>query len=1349
MVFSVPGLLSTLCRWFRLLIDMSQLKRVSVSYSPTKSSAATKKDAEVIGSVPALSFPAKADNPNLMPLTDKQSSYASVARTCLQLNQFAGSGSSAAAFDDDGNVLFHDASYAKTISSFHTALMQCAQGHDDRRCRILACKTIALAARSAYARLRHSPLLFGIREGTLHRLEDEVGTDVPVALCSVALEDSDDGVSACAVEALGTLTLSNAGMVGTPAEDALLREVEAIAHVRPSPQAPTLMLLEDDDYSIAQQELQSRVNENVLSPRLWRLVQRILHYKSSSHLMKTLPFLTACLAHLTVHTTSFGMDRTNYAKRWVEIDSLAMVQEVVYSMLLPSMQHFDSGLAHTASLCALRLVHVCPNASWVPEVCSRVVSVLIDQVVSCEIMEQKMVTLATLLIALRAIPLPERTKTLEFVVNEVRFFPSTTRVPSGVVSPGILSLKDGSYRRPVRIGFLAEVALSFFVDGHDAADRDGNSNVRSTLLKKFLSGAEVTAALTARSGKKAKKSHRISSSQSTTTNASSVGDTNAPGGKAPLEEYAGTHIGEELVLSFCQIASHVGKHVMMPRDGKHRSSRNLEDWLRCSLAVLSGFSACINWKTRTVAAHLTEDDHNAHTLFTMLAAAQGSYVRLLQECLYTVGLLSPASSVSLHVMPLAVSPDLILLEEMAQASISLLAYEPVSGADFAHKDLLTLADQFLEYKIREGIPSRHMRIFLLALLTDHWVHSSNLATMGESAAISMNELNAREILATLSEQISSLSREIYGEKEGQEPRHTEVNEEYLRVCVACVENVALTACDWARRFANDRTLTDTFRMHINEDARYILSVALAALDGKNLRDGDVLEEVKDESSRKIPMLPLCAEATMRINDAVGAGDRLQIDAFGIGREAPALYSTLVSAARLVVKDGLDYTPYASTSNSTMLSGDAFHHAYLAQYCQQVVACRFDLAMWWSSRLVETVDGTEGAIKNRNGSDGIHDEQDRDVPNVLHAKNALRLSVPPLPSSKLPKITWGPGGRMCWKRSSSMVTAGSDPVAVMVTYVARRFPRYDCEPEYHLEVSMRVQNITAVEIAKGLKLGLSVTDRRLGRASDDSGASGYPNESHPLFSTSAIYRQEVKAGDHLMWEVCLPHISAAGMIALHPSVTFREIETDESAMKWVRSSNKVNEGTEGDNEDSSEKVLGRTNFDDEEEIDDITLSCETVLLSSMAFLQPCPLVFFRHAYGDEYVFRFLWLQLPHRMKPLKLVPNEAGVKTDNSPQTDELATAVANLSLVTLLDWVRPSGAHAKGWAFATLSGKRIFYVLTVDESDSQTEGKSDVDIATFQFRGDDEAMVNNLIGVESAISGMISLLTSNQWKVSS
>ena len=1311
---------------------MSQAKRVTVSDSAAQTTAAVRplQNAGVTGSVPVLSFPVTADLPQLTALTDKRSAYASVARTCLQLNQFAGSGSSAAASDDDSNALFHDATYAKTISASHAALIECAQGHDDRRCRILACKTLALVARAAYARLRHTPLLFSVREGTLFRLEDEVGTDVPVALCNVAFEDVDDGVSACAVEALGTLTLSNVGMVGTSVEDVLLREVEAIAHVRPSPHAPTLMLLEDEDYCTAMLELQSRVYENVLSPRMWRLVRRILHYGSSSHLMRTIPFLTACLGHLVVHTTPFGMDRTDYAKRWIEVDSLAMIHDVVESLLLPAMQQNDSGLAHAASLCALRLAHVCPNASWVPEVCPWAVSVLVEEVVASEIVEQKMAALATLLIALRAIPLPERISTLEFVMNEVRFLPSTTRVPRDVVSPGILLPDNGSYRRPARIGFLTELALSFFVDGTNAASLDAGGeevmNIRSTALRKFLTSVEVIATLTPRSGKKKKKTHRLNSNQSTASStAERLVNANAPGGKTPSEEFVGTHVGEEVVLAFCQVASLVGKRVMMPRDATHPSSRDLEDWLRCSLAVLSCFSSCINWRSRTLETSLKEEDSDTQTLFTVLTAAQASYIRLFQECLYTVGLLSPSSSVSLHLMPHAVPPNLILLEELAQATVSLSRYEPVRGVDFAHKDLIILVDQFLEYKIREGVPSRHIRVSLLALLTDHWVQNCHFATMRSSngsgaerpGSMSMNELNARELLATLSEQISKLSKEM-----AEEPRKGKDDAQYLAVCVACIENIALTACDWARRFGSNRASNVAFQMDIEEDARYIVSVALAALDGKNLRDGDVLDEDEATDSRTKPMLPLCVEAARRIQAIAGAGSPTQVDAFGIGGQTPALFSTLVTVARLNLKLGLPYTPYLSASAS--LGGDASHHAYLAQYCQQVIISRFDLAMW-SSPLADTEE-EEDSAKNRLSSESVGEDRRREASQAIRAKNSLRLSVPPLPSSRQPKVTWGLGAKMLWKGSSSMVTAGSDPVAVVLSHTTSRCPRYDCEPEYRLHITMRLHNITAVEISKGVRMELSVTQQLPSASSGSSNTYGDIGECDIYYSTSAMYKHEVKAGDHLIWEISLPDVPSAGSIMLHPSVTFRELDADHSSEKWVN--------LEGDKGGSTENAEAKANAEEEDETLDITLLGEPIALSTMVALQPDPLVFFRDGLGDESVFRFLWLQLPYQVAPLELEPVD---KVGASPD-DELADAVAKLSMVTLQDWIEPTANQANGWAFMTLCGKRLFCVITTSTDSDEAE------TATLQFRADDEKLVKYL--VDDRLAGVIGALTSEKWR---
>jgi hypothetical protein len=1212
--------------------------------------------------------------------------------------------------------------------------MECAQSHNDRRCRILACKTLALVARSAYARIRHTPLLFGIREGTLHRLEDEVGTDVPVALCSVALEDLDDGVSACAVESLGMLTLASSGIVGTSVEDVLLREVEAIAHARPCSTAPTLMLLEDDDFSVAQLELQSRVYENVLSPRLWRLVRRILHYSSLSHLMRSLPFLTACLGHLVLHTTLFGMERSDYSKRWVEMDVPAMVDEVVASLLIPSMQQLDSGLAHCAALCTLRLAHACPNASWIPQACLSVISVLVDATVSCNILNEKMATLSALLIALRAISLKDRVPTLKFVANEVRFFPSTNRVPPGVLSPGMKSSKDGSYRRPTRIGFLSEIALSFFVDAENNNDGNNAGHLRNKTLQEFLSSYQMADVLSARSGKKGKKS-RFGSTQSVAT--ASSGDGFAPGGKTPTEEYDGTHVGEEMVLTFCQVALKAGDKVMMPFGGKRISSRNLEDWLRCSMTVLSTFSACVNWRSRILDESLVEEDHDVQTLFTVLTAAQVSYISLLQQCLYAVGLLSPASSVSLHVMPLAIPPGVTLLEEMARNTRSLREFESIGGVEFARKDLVTLVDQFLEYKLREGIASRHIRISLLALLADYWVQSSHLSTAGdhqdvdEPAAMHINELTAREILANLSEQISRLTGEISEDREdGQDERNTETNIEYLRVCVSCVENMALTVCDWTRRFGASN---QNYRTDLEEDARYIISVALAALDGKNLRNGDGTEESKGGS------LPLCTDSARRIKEVFVGGDTMQADAFGIGGEAPALYSSLVSRARADAKSGMKFKSYSSTT-PVSVSNDSFQHAHLSQYCQQVIGSRFDMAIWSSPLAsLDYIYGTkaQSVLAAETSYDG---REDTSVPEAIRSKNPLRLSVPAPHPSRVPTIVWGPGARMCWNGSTSMITAGSDPVAVVLTYVTRRTPRYDCEPHYTIIVTMKVHNITAVEIAKGVRLCLSVTHvhSSCNNTTETLNHAEEENESNELFSTSTVYKHEVKAGDQLIWEVSLPHLPTCGTITLRPSILFREMEGEQLTSKWVGKSVISDNSTNGNDNGSSgtTEPTTETSLDEGDSVLDVTLSCEPVPLSFFAMLQPCPLVFFRHAFGDESVFRFLWLQLPHQAAPVKLIRD---TPSEPNPNTDELALAVSQLCLVALHQRDKPNGANTKGWAFSTLSGRRIFCVLSVEMNDTSED-------ATLQLRADDENLIKSLKEETSVFSIFVNALTTNRWK---
>lgn len=1291
----------------------------------SRSNKSVRKSSTVTGGVLSHAFPgaAQAVDPSahLSSLTDNRSNYPSVARSCLQLNQFAGA---------DLSVL-HDATYARICSSIFAALVECVQAHEDRRCRILACKTLAIVARAAYARIRHSPLLFAVREGTLHRLEDEVGTDVPVSLCTAALEDSDDGVSACAVEALGMLTLSSSAMVGTMVEDEFLREIEAISHARPSPYAPSLATLSDEDPSIAQMELQSRVYENALTPRVWRLVRRILHYDSSTHVLRTLPFLTACLVHLVKMTPSstFGMDRSTFAKRWIEADTVSMTRDVVNCLLLPIMKEsVDGCLAHAAVLSALRLAHVCPHEVWIPEVCKWSVVVLSEQLAATRVLEEKLTMLSTLVIAVRAIPLSERVKPLETVVNEVRFLPSTTVAPSGVTCPGIMV--NGVYRRPARAAFLAEIAVSFMLDGPADTARAGP-------LKEFLSSPEVSAIITSRSGKRRKGVRQWTSNQSTTSNNETSSDKiTAPGGKTPNEQFVGSHVGEELVLAFCQVASAVGERIF-------ESESSLDDhgheWLKCSMVILSLCSSCVNWRSRTLDAILPEEDHDSRSLFTMLTAAQTAYIQLMVEVFYAVGNLLPHSSVTLHLVPVSAPSRVLLLEDLAVAISSLAQFDALKSCEFARTDMATLADQFLEYKFREGVPSRHVRIALLALLTDHWIQTLE---DDDGRNFNMNDMNARELLTVLSEEIACLSKDL---NEGIGT--TKVNLHYLDACVACVESIALVACDWGRRHGSSSEQREAFRRDVDEDSNYIISTAMAALAGQNLRESDVLDDEGGQGNTRYPQLAVCAEACQRIESVRMSNAR-----------DSALYSLLVTSAaqdfHLRVTNAepgepevfaqLDLSPFIfpdDRNDSPLVVGDSHLHAYFVHYCRQIIGSRTDLSMLSST----VATPLEGSIPREGQTKKLM---------LVRSINWLRLSAPPLPLHRLPEAGLPLGSRVGWTGSVTTLSGGSDPVDFVLAYAVRRCPRYDCEQEYKLLVTMRVFNITAVTIARGVRMDLRVTQQKSAFAVE---GDEEETESNVLTSATAVYKQEIKAGDHVTWEVSVDNWPMKGTIELHSSVTFREVDSEHTVTKLIgpipphpmggdkkitADDDKSETGTDGGTDVGTDggtdggSLEDRTIGEDEDEAMDLMLTGEPVRLSPIIGLQPCPLVFFRDGHGDENTFRFLWYQMPHRMPEMMLFPTIPGVKVGSS--TDDFATGIAGIATIPLDEYIEHLGVATTGWAFMTLSGNRLLCLMVESEA---TEDRT----STLHFRADDEALLLSIMGSDSARNSVVASLTRGLW----
>mmetsp|Transcript_16126 Transcript_16126/g.24665 ORF Transcript_16126/g.24665 Transcript_16126/m.24665 type:complete len:1300 (+) Transcript_16126:142-4041(+) len=1276
---------------------MSSQRNKATSEQNVRGTKTVRKPAVVNGTVPYLTYSSDVLDPSasLSSLTDNKSNYSSVARSCLQLNQHAGT----------SGQLQHDGLHSKMISSIFAALFECLASHTDRRSRILAAKTLALCARAAYAKSRHSPLLFSVRDGTLHRLEDEIGTDVPVALCTSALEDVDDGVAVSSVEALGILTLSSAARAGTTVDDELTREIQAIAACRQNPFAPCLSDCSDEDPSVPQMELASRVYENVLVPRIWRLVHRVLFIKSPDLILKALPFLTSCLVYLIklMPSTTFGMDRNTYAKRWIEVDVVGLVNLLVTRMIIPAISRGSSSICH--ALCGLRLAHVCLSAPWAIRLCNAAVHLFILELSSpLLVLEQTQSLIAALIIAMRAIPLAERP--LEAVVAYIRRLPATTIIPSSVTSP---TIQSGKYQhRSTRIGLLTEVAVSLIVDGH-------SEGMRVKVAKSFLSGEEVTALLNSRRSKGNSREE--------------IAD--------EKETLAETDIAEEFVLALCKVTFNVGKEVM--KSG-YNNSHSAVEWIHFALTVLSSNCAgCLNWKPQS----------NIDPLATMGTACQAAYIELLAETMYAVGCLCPRSSVTLNLLPL-VSPTLMLedlsygIAALAQSTKSMPLLSQIQGIQ---ENVSSLVDQFLEYKCREGIPLRHIRIAVIAILSDHWVNS--LTGVGSSAGeensqLNIREINARELLIMLSEEVCSLTREL---SEGTGDRDT--NLKYLDICVASVENIALMACDCARR--NDASSRRGSSEDIDEDVIFLVSSATAALEGKNLRESYASDSDLDGPSASLscpyPMLATCSEAVRRIQSVTIEGQEGAFEKYGI---KPSVTSMLIKGANSgqelksgdvagSVRSPLVSDGFENGIKAPLAGGDAYFYALFLQYSLQVINTRIDVSLQTSA----FINPDQGGKKLS--------EAKHSLCRLVRTPNYLRLST--LPAARSAGVP-----RSLCTRSTGFVktlSGASDPINLIIAYSMRRCLRYDCELEYKLFVTCRVHNVTPVSIVSGLRMDLRIAQQ--GNALE---GKFWEGSEQPVFAShTAVFKHEIKSGEFVTWEVALTNWPKRGTVELHPSVTFREIDAEHVPLKLAV----LVPVKDGENIDSDENRYNdeeeRTHADDittddafsvdedggDDEKTDITLAGEPLQLSPMVGIQPCPLVFFRNRKGDVNAFRVMWHQMQYQMPKITLYANPVEEQMVGS-STDEFGVAVANLSCLAIDEERLSSATTVRGWAFQTLTNNaNLLCLMVIEGRDATGNDEYGSQQSTLHFRADDEALLLSVLGSNITRDAVVASLTGNKW----
>jgi hypothetical protein len=1347
-------------------------------------------------------------------LRDENSSYAAVMKTCISLTQFLGAsgaqassstsnsndagGSLASTEDTSSNniassVLLQDFAYAQKTSDMLQALTICLQNHGDRRSRSLACTTAALLGRAAYARLRsNNSQLYLQHNAIAARLEDEVGTDLPTALATCALDDADEGVSAAACGALGLLILSTtspATVGSTLCQDDLLRHVLQLSTcaAQVAPYAPTLRAVTDEDAAVVQSQLYDRVQNSVLRPRISQLLNRLALYKNPAQsLVQALPIVTASLVYLlqTTPAVAFGsgggMDRVSFAKQWSVVDALGLTHDMVTDILLPILQHHTSGqLSLAASTSMLRLVSACASgstagmATWMTHASRWAATVLQEALsVTQQPLETKLATIATLLIASRGIPLPERTTLLQSTVPYIVQLPSTMRAaPVGISScAGALFLprsklcsisSNGSgggagnhYRMPTRVALWAEVALSFFLDGPivSAADSSSTSTTLSSASSSKKSKPSSTTTSNASSSPRPDSLRKFLSLPVITNLIGEADIHTSSSPAAAASSNVALNLRDEILLAFCLTAIHAGRrfrggpnnngggsgsdhHHHHHHGSKSGSSADcwpiteattavvaVEEWLQLAWVVLTAFSPCVNYGYNNNTATTNAANSATRKLFyleedlNLGTAGLMHYVQLLQEYLHFCGLLHSGSSVALKLVANACPPHLIW-DQLAESAAFLAPFDTV---DMGLLDNTTkLMDEIVlrEVKHASGIPSHHMRLFLLALAADHWMQGrvSAIRRQIESSSsnatptVNLDVTSGREIIMALSPRriLTKIFKAHIPPVDAEGKRKKDPIKrlalETVRVCCACIENIGLIACDWRRRFGS------------GQEAKHLVSIAVGVLQGKIQDESSTPTPTAGDDAIKAVMGPLCDAAVGRLQ-AFYESDMGGADSFPASELVMQTVKTKIR-------------PLVSSSKRPPLTHDDHLRGYLMQLSKQIIMSRIEQAV----HAMPPADATAARAR---------------------PTNWLRLTIPPIPESRDGRVLGNHREDLSWGTTVAAASSSSDAAAVMVAYTPRRFLRYDGEDEFRLTVLMRVFNTTAFEFFDGIRLELGIVNKLEDPTSETAdpvakevyealGGSLDGPLSKPPASASVVYKQEIQPGDSVSWEVSFHHsLGCGGNLTLLPSVVYRNVpmEPAESGAQWV--GEKAGGAGDASTISGSASATGEDDFqvtksdtaaaalkDGEGQMENVTVPGEPLVLSPLVTLQPCPLVFFRDRWGDLDAFRFLWFRMPNQLPEIPIIE-----RTKSSSMLFEengMAIKIASISSLTWNGEAIPGGYVTRAWAFATLAGQRVMAVLAESDSDKKL---------ALHFRGDDKFVLYSLTGSNSAREAMVAAL---------
>jgi len=1239
-------------------------------------------------------------HPHISSLQNEHSSYLAVSKACLFFNQLA-SYASCSPIPPSSTIALQshlfDSNYVPQFSTITSSLSFATLHHTDRRCRILSIHTLSIVSKSIFAKLIFTPLYIDHDDvEIITRLQDEIYNDVVTNLVSSALED-DDGVASVAFEALARFTSNQHSH-----SDLVQREINSIT----GDTAPWKVA---NDFVHPMQDLDViRYNAEItykiltlLAPRARKILNRVQLLKSRWYQLRSLGFLNEIIMfvcqkdQIAIGAHEQRMDKEIFAARWYEFDVRTMVQEYVQTILIPLLRSSETvegsyrpdGNIVSVGVCtathALRLVSLATRGdSWVDQVLPLAIQNLevgLKKLHELGCMEAQMDIVATLLVALRGVSLDSRTRSLERIAMCISKLPSTRVIPQRVVAAALVH-KDGSQRKPVRMGYWTEIAISFL-----GLDRNGED---SHLFVGGLSSQHAQQPIQRRALSSFLASETVSSVLKL-------------GIDSACAECAVLNPAHELIYAFCSVAHSIGQNMIasggvntgnpLPQhvsgtDGASYSANiRHEQWFGTALVLLNFFMPCLGWTGKD---QLQEEAEAS----TMLFAAQRAYIEVFKLVMAQSGTIAPSASIYYHFM-----------ESVGYSSTD---NKEVDSSPIINESIENRIAMLLDKMIAEMttlMKCRKIRLSLLCLLTDAWIqHCQNAVATGERERrefqgpvdidkdiVNINERHAQNLLSMLGSEISGLinGEKIRSKKANNDFEHPAaiagVELRSLLTCIACVESIAYSAQLCANHFFSTKGNADD-----EESARYLVSVSMLVLKGQGKVETDDDEDGIDEgestetpeaqgsSPSSPPRSPRskaritaftseCTEAAKRLRNFVGLNDD-GYDADGVGHlsvdfnclcpllkrphfgvppveedsrydlQPSRINGKWISADRITLADCDIQAPSPESQSKTMsvpflldpnvcLDQDLYEHGFLFHLCRQQV-----------SALVEPALHSNIFYIKETSSESSH----------FNTENILRS---------------GPGSNLAMQNPRSAmnnylprvqeITGCSDPVSANMCYSVRRCARYDGYTEFKLIVTMLVFNVTPVSITNGLRLKLILTPR----VDDDE--DNCPTDSAGVEGSSiidAVYMSELKGGQRLVWELVLGAEQAMNH-TISASVSLMSIS---SAY---------------DNSNSSRRDAKLSN-----------IAWLKQLPSEMPLVIPNNEVFFDRDRFDEKFFLFLWQNMKHSL-PIVDIPN------------DDSFSSVFPF----LFDWAPQDlrcGPHlVQVWALSTWSGQHLLALSVISK----------------------------------------------------